>query len=286
MPLIKAALLPHSPLLIPEIGRANHNFLAKTTNAYQKIKNDLMESGVETVIIISPHTPIQEDFFITSAAPEMEISFSDFGFIPTKTIVKGDIVLSDKIKNQLKPELPIKGLSDNKLDYGSAIPLYLLRSPESNFKIVVISPAEKLGLQAHLEFGAKLSNIIAESDKKIAVIASGDLSHRLKRKSPGGYSPKGTKFDNKLIEYLSEPQTAKENILKMDKNLILEASECGLKPILILLGLIDNIKWEPDILAYQTDFGVGYLSLEFIIEKEETANITAASKILVDVITE
>jgi aromatic ring-opening dioxygenase LigB subunit len=266
MSLIKAYLLPHSPLLIPEIGRANYGFLDKTVVAYQKIKEDLISSGIETVIVISPHNQLGDDFFIVNAAPEMELSFSDFGFIPPKNFLKGDILLCDSLKNQTKNELPIKIISENKLDYGSAIPLHLLKDQNTSFKVLVISPAEKIGLEEHFNCGEKLAELIQASNKKIAIIASGDLSHRLKRKSPGGYSPKGAKFDNKLIEYLSDPETAKENILKMDKKLILEASECGLKPIVMTLGFLKNLTWESNILAYQTDFGVGYLSLEFIFK--------------------
>ena len=51
----------------------------------------------------------------------------------------------------------------------------------------------------------------------------------------------------------------------MDKKLIKDAGECGLKPIMITLGILDQIKWEPEVLAYQTDFGIGYLSLNFKI---------------------
>lgn len=273
MPLIKAFLLPHSPLLVPEIGRANHEFLAKTAAAYQKVKTDFIEAGVETLIIISPHNKIRENFFIVNSAPEMEISFPDFGFIPPKNFLKGDIIFSDKIKNNLKNEVPLRILSDSALDYGSAIPLYLLKTAETNFKILVISPADDFSLEENFNFGLKLAETVETEAKKIAIIVSGDLSHRLKRKSPGGYSPKGAKFDNKLIEYLSDPENAKKNILNMDKRLISEASECGLKPLVILLGILDKLKWEPDILAYQTDFGIGYLSLEFLLpeSKIETA---------------
>ena len=268
MPLIKVCLLPHSPLLIPEIGKTNHNFLDKTLIAYKKIKEDLSTLKIETVIVISPHNQIGDDFFVINSAPEMELSFPDFGFIPQKNFLKGDILLSDIIKNQLKNDLPLRSISENKLDYGSAIPLYLLKTPETSFKILTISPAEKLELKEHFAGGEKLAQIIEASNKRIALIISGDLSHRLKRKSPGGYSPKGAKFDNKLIEYLSEPETAKENILNMDKKLISEASECGLKPIVMAIGILNKLTWESHILAYQTDFGIGYLSLEFILKKE------------------
>lgn len=267
MPIHKAYLLPHSPLLIPEISKSNLSFLDKTTSAYEKVKNELISSGIETLLVISPHGLTQEKSFLINCSPEMEINFQDFGFIPKKTIIKGDVLLADQIKNSLHQELSIKSLSENNLDYGSAIPLYLLKNLEVNFKTIIILPADKLELDDHFQFGEKLGALLNNNNKKIAVIASGDLSHRLKRKSPGGYSPKGPKFDNKLIEYLSDPETTKENILKFDKKFITAAGECALKPISILLGMLHNTPWEPDILAYQTDFGIGYLSLNFQINQ-------------------
>jgi aromatic ring-opening dioxygenase LigB subunit len=155
-----------------------------------------------------------------------------------------------------------------KLDYGSGIPLYLIKNPEQAFKTVVITPADKLELEEHLALGKKIGELLKDNPRQTALIVSGNLSHRLKRKSPGGYSPRGSKFDNKIIEYLSEPETAIANLLKMDKRLVLDASECALRPLMIALGILENYYYEPDILAYQTDFGVGYLSLEFILKNE------------------
>ena len=272
MPLAKAFLLPHSPLLIPEIGRANHSFLEKTAAAYQKAAEAFKEAGVETIIIFSPHNSIRSDYFIINAAPEMELNFTDFGFIPNKINVKNNILLADAAGSLAKDGLPVRTESSPNLDHGSAIPLYLLKGLLSDFKVLVISSVDSRELEDHFSFGAKLAEALAAYDKPIAVIASGDLSHRLKRKSPGGYSPKGAKFDNRLIEYLSEAETARENILKMDKRLISDASECGLKPLSMLLGLLGDRPWEADVLAYQTDFGIGYLSLEFLLKDQAPAD--------------
>ncbi len=264
MALIKAVILPHSPLLIPEIGRANYSFLDKTTASYRQVAERLKASEIDTLIIISPHGPSQSDALTLNVAPEMTIDLKDFGFIPPKTIIKGDSLLADQIKNATPKEISLQLISEAALDYGSAIPAYLLKTLGVNCKIIVLVPGTELDLIKHFEFGAALQEVISSSDKKIAIISSSDLSHRLKKKSPAGYSPKGAKFDNKLIEYLSNPETAKNNILAMDQKLITDAGECGLKPIVILLGMIANKNAKSHILSYQTDFGIGYLSLEFI----------------------
>ncbi len=263
MALIKTIILPHSPLLIPEIGRANYSFLSKTADAYKQVGESLKNLGIETLVIISPHGLTQNNTFTLNVAPEMTINLQDFGFIPPKIILNGDSLLADQIKNAIKSDLPLQLISESVLDYGSAIPAYLFKNIIDDFKIIVLVPANNLSLADHLNLGRHLQEIIKTSDKKIAVLASSDLSHRLKRKSPGGYSPKGAKFDNKLIEYLSTPESAAENILKMDEKLIKDAGECGLKPIVVLLGLLEGIKTTARIFSYQTDFGVGYLSLEF-----------------------
>ncbi|MFA5753959.1 MAG: class III extradiol dioxygenase subunit B-like domain-containing protein [Patescibacteria group bacterium] len=265
MPLTNAALLPHSPLLIPEIGRANYSFLSKTTSAYQIISETLKTSGAETIIVISPHSPAQAESFTVNVAPEMSINLQDFGFIPAKTIISGDVLLADQIKNALRPDYNLSLISESVIDHGAAIPAYLLKGLATGFKIVIVSPAENLSLAEQFKFGQRLQAVIKSHEKKIAVIASGDLSHRLKKKSPGGYSPKGAKFDNKLIEYLSDPRNASQNILNLDDKLIKAAGECGLRPLLILLGVLDGYSWQPEVLAYQTDFGIGYLSFNFLL---------------------
>ena len=49
----------------------------------------------------------------------------------------------------------------------------------------------------------------------------------------------------------------------MDKKLIFEAEECGLRSILILLGILNRMSYEPQLLSYEAPFGVGYLTLNF-----------------------
>ncbi len=266
MALITSALLPHSPLLIPEIGQANYNFLQKTTEAYQKIANKLIANKIETLIIISPHGSDSTDLFSINVAPEMTINLQDFGFIPPKTTFAGDALLADQIQEILRLDYPRQLISQSIIDHGSAIPLYLLKDVNPQLKIIIISPASNLPLEKQLGFGKKIQTILLATEKNIGVIASGDLSHRLQKTSPAGYSPKGAKFDNKLIEYLSQPVSARDNILKMDHNLITDAQECGLKPLVVLLGILDGLDWDSQVLAYQTDFGIGYLSMDFEVK--------------------
>jgi aromatic ring-opening dioxygenase LigB subunit len=261
MPLLNAAIVSHSPILIPEIGKMNQQILNKTVEAYAKLASELQGNDIQTIVIISPHGQVQSNYFTINVGPELAIDLSSFGFLGTNRKFLSDLSFIDYLKNTDGPQIQL--ISDPRLDYGASVPLHLLAALMPDVKIVVISYASELGLEEHLALGQRISQTIEQSDKRIALIASGDLSHRLKKNSPNGYSPKGAKFDNKLIEFLNDKTNTKNNILSIDANLIKDAGECGLKSITTLLGALENRNYEPEILAYQTDFGIGYLTMRF-----------------------
>ena len=106
--------------------------------------------------------------------------------------------------------------------------------------------------------------IYQELDKKrkYALIASGDLSHCLKKEGPYGFHSDGPKFDKALIEYLKKKDI--KNFLKLDE-MFPEAGECGLRSFCFLLGILEasGINYQPEILSYEGPFGVGYLVANF-----------------------
>lgn len=268
MALSLAALLPHSPLLIPEIGKANCAFLDKTTAAYELIGKNLTEASIDTLVVISPHGAGSTNSFGLNVAPDMSPDFRDFGFLSNQSPTNGDAILADQIKNALRPDFPIELDSQANLEHGSGLPLYLLKKYIPDAKVLIINTTKNREPDEQASFGTRLSGVIAQRNKKIAVIASGDLSHRLKKKSPGGYSPKGAKFDNRIIELISQGPAGARAILEIDKKLATEAGECGLRPLAMLLGILNSSDWQPEILAYQTDFGIGYLSVDFRLSKQ------------------
>lgn len=263
MPLIKACLVPHSPLLIPEIGKTNTALLQKTVLAYEHLAEELQTNAIETIIIISPHGLAQANFFTLNAAATYSLDFSEFGFLGAIQKFKPDLSLIQKIKETNAGMIQID--SREKFDYGTGVPLYFLAKNRSDLKIISITYAENLDRKAHWEFGASLAKVVTASPKKIAIIASGDLSPHLKKTSPAGYSPKGAKFDNRIIELLKNSVNLKNDCLNLDEKLVKEAGACGFKPLLVLLGTIATTKYETQIIAYQTDFGIGYLTADFIL---------------------
>ncbi len=260
MPIVFSAIVPHSPLLIPSIGKDNVKVLKNTLNSFRRLEEDLYASKADTIIVISPHGLIQPNSFTMNLSPNFSIKFEEFGDFATKISLPGDMGIAYKIREKLETKAPLQLVSEPNLDHGAGIPLYLLTGHLPKIKVIPIYYAG-LDLEAHFNFGQLLRQELLSHKSRIAVIASGDLSHRLSRNAPAGYSSKGKKFDKKIIECLSGCETG--DILSLDRDFIAEAGECGLKAIVMLLGILNNIKCQPQTLSYEAPFGVGYLVMNF-----------------------
>ncbi|MDD4901288.1 MAG: AmmeMemoRadiSam system protein B [Patescibacteria group bacterium] len=260
MSIVFAAIAPHPPILIPGVGKENIKQLQATSNAYLKLEQELYASQAETIIIISPHGPLQETNFTLCLSQKFKGDFADFGDLATRFTLNGNIGLAHKIREKLEAQAPLALIGEDKLDHGSAIPLYLLTRHLPKIKIIPLYYSG-LDLTAHYAFGQIIKNELLSSKTRIAVIASGDLSHRLTKNAPAGYNPKGKKFDKKLIDYLTNKKT--DEIIKLSHSFVADAGECGLKSIIIILGILEGIKCEPEFLSYEAPFGVGYLVMNF-----------------------
>jgi len=260
--LVFAGISPHPPLLIPEIGKENLKFVKKTTEALNKLAEELYASQPETIIIISPHGPMMADAFVLNMNPDFEINFKDFGDLVTKIKLAGDVGLTHHYKEILEAKIPVVLTSQEKLDHGTGVPLYFLTKNLDSKKIKIIPGAFcMLDFNTHYQFGMKLQEDILNDTKRIAVVASGDMSHRLTPEAPAGYSHWAKKFDETLVKKIKEKDV--KGILKLDPEFIEEAGECGLRSFIILHGILNSINYTPEILSYEGPFGVGYLVTNF-----------------------
>lgn len=254
--LVFSAIVPHPPILIPTIGKDNLAKLKKTAAAFDILEQHLLEANPDTIIVISPHGDISLDAFTINTNQNYKANFQAFGDFATELRFRSDLQFINELKSKNEIKLPIQLVSSENIDHGAAVPLYYLTRKKSNPRIVPINYSF-LGYSKHVEFGVLLKEAIFSLDKKYAIIASGDLSHRLSLQAPAGFSPQAKEFDKKLIQLLKKKNL--DGILNMDSKLIEDAGECGLRSILILLGVIKKMNYEFEVLSYESPFGVGYL---------------------------
>ena len=93
--------------------------------------------------------------------------------------------------------------------------------------------------------------------RRVAFIASGDLSHRLKPQAPAGYNPDAHIFDEQVVDALRS--NAPQRIVDIDYNLRRLAGECGFRSMLVAIGASSELPPSCEVLSYEAPFGVGYL---------------------------
>ena len=258
--LVFSAICPHPPMLIPAIGKDNLDKIKNTVNAMKNLEQELYASKPDAIIVISPHGDLIPDAFSLNLNADYIADFEEFGDFTTKLKFKSSPMLSLRLKERVEDFLPFILSSTDKLDHGASVPLFYLTKHLKNIEVVPIYYC-LLDYEKHFQFGQLLKKEIVKSDKRVAVIASGDMSHVLTKDAPAGYSPKGEEFDKKFVSLLQRKDL--RGILKLDHKLIDEAAECGLRSFVILLGIIEEYKYEVEILSYEGPFGVGYLVANF-----------------------
>lgn len=262
MSLVFAAITPHPPMLIPSIGKEQLKKIDKTKTALERLEEDLYLAKPDIVIIISPHGSYFSDAFTVNVCPEFETDLKKFGDLTTKLKFKGEMHISALISDRAKEEgLPTSMVTERGLDHGSSVPLFALCQHLPDVQVLQIGFSD-MDYKTHVDFGYFLKEIIMNSNKRIAVIASADLSHALRTDSPAGFNPAGEKFDEKIQELLSHNNTS--GMLQMDPELIKNASECGFRSCLVLMGILKNMDYEFRSYAYEAPFGIGYLTANFV----------------------
>ncbi|MBM7624018.1 AmmeMemoRadiSam system protein A [Sporohalobacter salinus] len=266
-----AGLSPHPPVAVPEIGRNRLNEIEDTRKAMKELAEKTKEVEPDLVITISPHGPVFSDAISILNLEELKGDFGQFGLpeielsYDLQEDVIEELVRVTKLKDSTGSKIEVARIDektarkfeiDPRLDHGALVPLYYLA--EAGLEDIPLVPITMgmLPYEDLYEFG-KIIQLIAEKlDYKIAVIASGDLSHRLTPNAPAGFNPQAKEFDQQLIEALKEDRV--EDVFELDQDLIEKAGECGLRPIIIMLGALDGLAVEPELLSYEGPFGVGY----------------------------
>lgn len=257
MSLVFACITPHTPILMPTIGKEQMSAIEKTKLAMELLEKELYIAQPETLIVISPHGEALPDSLSINLNTKYIANFSEFGDLATKTVWKSEIMLIDRIREDFKDKhLPLVLGSSEYIDYGCAVPLSYLTAHLPNVRVIPLLTSQ-LDMKTHYMFGKELKDEIMGSTKRVAVIASADLSHRVGENAPAGFSPKGVAFDEKINELIAKQTPI--SVLDIDEPWITESASCGAKVVATLCGILDDVRHEAKIHSYEKPFGVGYM---------------------------
>ena len=169
-----AAITPHPPIIIPTIGSPPDLVkVSKTIKAMEKLAGIFAKTTPETVIVISPHGPVDFNCFTINQSPTLAGHFYNFGDFQTEILFKNDLELINLIEKECEvAKIPLRKVKIKELDHGTLVPLYYLSKYYPNFKVVPLAYSF-LDLETHFQLGKILRKIAEQSkNKRIAIAAS------------------------------------------------------------------------------------------------------------------
>jgi len=261
-----AAVVPHPPIILPEIGQGQEREIRATIAAYREIAQRVRQLNPDTMIILSSHATSYADYFHISPGSKARGDLKRFGAgqVQVNCIYDEEFVRALE-KNAKRAGLPAgtKGEREKTLDHGTLIPLTFLAEKDLHCEIVRIG-LSGMDASAHYRLGKCIKRTAEELDRDVVVIASGDLSHKLLESGPYGYATSGPVFDRQATAAMATGDFL--SLLTLDTTLCEEAAECGLGTFWIMAGTLDQTVVKSELISYEGPFGVGYAVAAFTPE--------------------
>ena len=271
--IVFSGIAPHPPIMVPEVGGEAIADVRGSIAAMAEFTQRIIDNGVQTVVLISPHAPLESRAFVSYQTPVLHGDFANFRAPEAEVEFPLDLELLETIvRTAAEENFKVVGLEHHDLDHGSAVPLYFLDRNGWKGRVVALGYSF-LSNEEHLKFGSCIRKAVDGLDRPVAFIASGDLSHRLKLEAPAGFSPVARLFDEQVVKALRE--NSPEQIVEIDQDLRRVAGECGYRSMLILLGATQGLPQVCEVLHYEAPFGVGYLVAQLTSKKAGTIRRTA-----------
>ncbi len=268
MPIIGGFILPHPPIILPGIGKGEEKKIQKTADSFREVARRIKSLAPETIVLTSPHSVMYADYIHISPsagaagdmrqfrAPEITLrAVYDTQFVRELE----DLALSNGIP------AGTRGERSAALDHGTMLPLLFVNEQYTDYRLVRTG-LSGLPMADHYRFGMCIRAAAEKTGRRVVLIASGDLSHKVSAEGPYGYAEEGVQFDREITAAMAAGDFIK--FLTFTPEFAEKAAECGLRSCVILAGAFDGMDVEPELLSYQGTFGVGYGVASFMPKGE------------------
>jgi aromatic ring-opening dioxygenase LigB subunit len=106
--IIKYFVMPHPPIIIPEIGKGEEKKISDTSDACDRAAEEISKLKPDTIIVITPHGPMFRDALAISNLAEISGNLRNFGAPHVKFKNNINMHLTDSIvKHADEMDIPV-----------------------------------------------------------------------------------------------------------------------------------------------------------------------------------
>jgi len=257
--LVFAAIVPSTPLLMPEIAKEHESALAGSRAALQALSSRLREQSPDALVVIS--SVINVPRISIGVRNIWRGSLKQFGVL-TDWRWHGSVAIAQKLLS-CQLTIPFGAVTEQELDHKSIVALSVVLKEMPQVPIIPLIPSFTQEPAQQVRMSAALSDVAQSLPQRLGLIAVGDTSHHLSEAAPGGYRAEGAVFDHELMLGLKKKAVGK--LLDLSEVYPETRKETGLLSFLPLVAIIAEMHTSWKLYAYEAPFGIGYLTAEYTI---------------------
>jgi aromatic ring-opening dioxygenase LigB subunit len=220
---------------------------------------ELVASKPDRLLVFNPHTVCSPNAYVcVDMASKIHGTFKAFGMPSLKIEFPSEPPFYNYLaQSAVENHIAIEITEMEELDHGAAVPLWFLQDAGFKGHICILGYPWRASQETHKEFGRFLKQACGRYGGRTAIIASGDMSHRLQHGAPSGFHPKAHLFDASFKEHVIAGELAQASQLPVDLRDL--AAEDASESMAIAAGALGDSVAGTRLLSYEAPFGVGYL---------------------------
>lgn len=264
-PFVFACIAPHGGEIIPELCGALPDRMKLTRNSMVRLGKKMQDAKPETIIVLTPHgTRIDGYFSVTNSERMYGFVEENDGYYELERYVDRNLAVSIT-EVAAEQSIPIASINFGTaagpisclpLDWGSIVPLSFM----PDVPIVVINPSRELSFDMHMKLGEVISQVVHNSGKRVALIASCDWAHAHDEKGPYGFDPAAEMLDEEVVGFIRSNEL--EKMAEFDAEYIEAAKPDGIWQTLILAGAIPKESRKIHLYSYEVPTYFGLICAE------------------------
>lgn len=264
-----AALMCHAPIVIPAIGEERAADCARTTAAMAQTAAQLVANAPDVLVLISPHAPRRRQGFGIASGAQLSGGFARFGRADVRLRALGAPEAAQALqRNAFARGLQTFDARATDLDHGALVPLYFVNEAGYRGPVLLLAlPVPGTGTEPAI--GRAIADAAAELGQRWAVLASGDMSHRLCEGAPAGYDPRAERFDATVRSLIESGELPRLAAIAADLREL--AAEDVVDSCVVAAAAVDFDATGCRVIDYEGPFGVGYL--EAILHERERPSV-------------
>lgn len=255
MPLVTAAVVPNSPLLLPGLNTKARNCVVKTTSAINALEAHLNAFAPEVLLLLATttDTTISGHKYSMLQAPKLAYQFSEFGDLTTVGIAQIALGFTHQLKEKCETSFPIPLSSPKQLPYIFSVPVALLSGKFAAIPIACIQLPINIPLDEITQLAKIIKDHCAESSKRVAILAAGLLARH--KNSSDTDAP----IFDRQFQLLATRSDAMA-LLNLDSTIRMRIPQTMWEPASLLYSILSGHNVVTDVLSYESPLGVGLLT--------------------------